>query len=205
MIPTAWSRTGSARGAASSRPTCRESGYRLGMLESFGNKEPDDWDNIFFQEAALWSRKSHDSQTKCGCVLVKDRTVISSGYNGFIRGIDDDLLPNTRPDKYPFMIHAEANAVYNSVRIGRCTLDAWAYVTAVPCLQCLQMLYQCGISKVLFSNISDPKMCTQNYRYMTIYGMIKDKIELIYIPTKKLDSSYLQEAVKEIEKNQKNG
>ena len=176
-----------------------------GSFDVFDTKKPDEWDNMFFQEAALWSRKSHDTQTKCGCVLVKDRTVISSGYNGFIRGIDDELLPNTRPNKYPFMIHAEANAIYNSVRIGRCTLDAWAYVTAIPCLQCLQMLYQCGISRVFFSNISNPKMCTQSYEYITVYEMIQDKIELIYIANDKLNSSYLRDAAEEIEKNKKNG
>ena len=169
-------------------------------FEVFATGTPTTWDNMFFQEAALWSRKSHDIETKCGCVLVKDRTVISSGYNGFVRDIDDTILPNTRPKKYPFMIHAEANAIYNSVRIGRCTLDAWAYVTAVPCLQCLQMLYQCGISNVFFSNISNPKMCTQSYRYMTTYGLIKDKINLVYIAKDKLDSSYLREALEEIEK-----
>jgi deoxycytidylate deaminase len=170
------------------------------MSEIFGTKSPDEWDNMFFQEAVLWSRKSHDTETKCGCILVKDRTVISSGYNGFIRGVDDTILPNTRPQKYPFMIHAEANAIYNSVRIGRCTLDSWAYVTAVPCLQCLQMLYQCGISKVLFSNISNPKMCTTSGKYLTIYGMIEEKIDLLYIAKNKLDNLYLEEAAKEIEK-----
>ena len=71
---------------------------------------PDDWDNMFFATATLWSRKSHDSETQCGCVLVKNKTIIATGYNGFIRGIDDFMLPNTRPAKYPFMIHAEANA-----------------------------------------------------------------------------------------------
>jgi len=166
----------------------------------FNIQKPDEWDNMFFQEATLWSRKSHDTQTKCGCVLVKDKTVISSGYNGFIRGIDDGLLPNTRPKKYPFMIHAEANAIYNSVRIGRCTLDAYAYVTAIPCLQCLQMLYQCGISRILFSNISSPKMCTHSEKYMKIYNMIQDKIELTYISKDKLDNTHLRDSVKEIEK-----
>jgi hypothetical protein len=62
------------------------------------------------------------------------------------------------------------------------------------------MLYQCGISKVLFSNISNPKMCTTSGKYLTIYGMIEEKIDLLYIAKNKLDNLYLEEAAKEIEK-----
>ena len=164
-------------------------------------REPTDWDNIFLQEATLWSRRSHDIETQCGCVLVKDKTVISSGYNGFIRDIDDSDLPNTRPDKYPFMIHAEANAIYNSVRIGRSTLGATAYITAIPCLSCLQMLYQCGIEEIVYSDISNPKMCTSSGKYLTMVGKIIEKIDISFIPKSKLNAKLLKESVKKIEKN----
>ena len=164
-------------------------------------REPTDWDNIFLQEATLWSRRSHDIETQCGCVLVKDKTVISSGYNGFIRDIDDSDLPNTRPDKYPFMIHAEANAIYNSVRIGRSTLGATAYITAIPCISCLQMLYQCGIEEIVYSDISNPKMCTSSAKYLTMVSKIIDKIDISFIPKSKLNAKLLKESVKKIEKN----
>ncbi len=170
------------------------------IMVILNKKEPDEWDNIFFQEATLWSRRSHDTETQCGCILVKDKTVISSGYNGFIRDIDDRSLPNTRPDKYPFMIHAEANAIYNSVRIGRSTLGASAYITAVPCLSCLQMLYQCGIEKIYFSDISNPKMCSSSPNYMKMFKMIEEKIDLIFISKKDLSAKYLLEASEEIQK-----
>jgi dCMP deaminase len=169
----------------------------------FDTKKPDSWDNIFFQEAVLWARKSHDTQTQCGCVLVKDKTSISSGYNGFIRDIDDSVLPNIRPEKYPFMIHAESNAIYNSARIGRCTMGASAYITAPPCLQCLQMLYQCGIKEILYSDISNPKMCIYSHSWSTIHSMIKDKIDLRFIAKEQLDCRYLQESVREIQKKNK--
>ena len=156
-------------------------------------REPSDWDNIFFQEATLWSRRSHDVETQCGCVLVKDKTVISSGYNGFVRDIDDSDLPNTRPDKYPFMIHAEANAIYNSVRIGRSTLGATAYITAVPCLSCLQMLYQCGIEEIVYSDISNPKMCTNSGKYITMFSKIVERIDI-----SKLSSEFLLESHQKI-------
>jgi deoxycytidylate deaminase len=160
---------------------------------------PTSWDNIFFLEATLWSRRSHDTQTQCGCVLVKNKTNISSGYNGFIRGIDDHALPTTRPEKYPFMIHAEANAVYNAVRNGQSTLDATAYITAMPCLQCLQMLHQCGISEVCFSDISSPKREPWS-RYEKILELVKDEIKFKFTPKSNLDNSMLLSSAKKFEK-----
>lgn len=147
-------------------------------------KEATKWDKSFFREAALWSLNSHDSQTKCGCVLVKHKTPLSTGYNGFIRDIDDTVLPRVRPQKYPFMIHAEANAIYNCARLGRNTLGATAYITAMPCLDCLQMIYQCGISEIKFTNLSNPKMNIYSQNYSQILRLIKDKISLVYIPKK---------------------
>lgn len=153
------------------------------MIKHFiKNISPNAWDKMFFSEAKLWSGKSHDSQTKCGCVLVKDKTSISTGYNGFVRDIDDNVLPRTRPEKYPFMIHAEANAIYNSVRIGRSTLGATAYVTGAPCMICLQMLYQCGVLDVKFTDVSNIKMDIFSPDYDRIMELLKDKITLSYIP-----------------------
>ena len=168
-------------------------------VETISN--PTDWDCIFMQEATLWSRRSHDSQTQCGCVLVKDKTVISTGYNGFIRDIDDSSLPSTRPNKYPFMIHAEANAIYNSVRIGRSTLDSKAYITAPPCINCLQMLYQCGIKEIIFSGISSPKMCIYNDDYATILKKMSGKLKLRYLPLSLIDIKNISDTFEIFKKN----
>jgi dCMP deaminase len=160
----------------------------------------DDWDAIFMQEATLWSCRSHDIQTQCGCVIVKDKTVISTGYNGFVRDINDHTLPNTRPEKYPFMIHAESNAIYNAVRLGRSTLDSTIYITAPPCLDCLQMLYQCGVKNIIYSDISRPKMAINNDNYAKMLEMIADKISFRYLPKSKLSARLLKESVKKIKK-----
>jgi deoxycytidylate deaminase len=69
---------------------------RLVLSYLMQENQADDWDNMFFATATLWSRKSHDAQTQCGCVLVKNKTIISTGYNGFIRGIDDNVLRSKR-------------------------------------------------------------------------------------------------------------
>jgi dCMP deaminase len=99
-------------------------------------------------------------------VLVSpDRTVLSTGYNGFIRDIDDTALPNLRPttkdqlvSKYDFMIHAEHNAILNCARQGRSTVGATAYITGHPCNWCLQYMWQAGIVKIVYSDWSNPTM-----------------------------------------------
>lgn len=74
------------------------------------------WDQYFMGLAYYTSIRSHDSQTKVGCVIVnEDNNVVSMGYNGFPKGVDDAELPTKRPEKYPFMVHAEENAVSNII------------------------------------------------------------------------------------------
>ncbi len=162
--------------------------------------KPNDWDNMFFATATLWSRKSHDSETQCGCVLVKNKTIIATGYNGFIRGVDDEALPSVRPDKYPFMIHAEANAVYNAAREGQTTMGARAYITAIPCRGCLQMLWQCGIHEIYYSNLSAPKNDMWGDQYDCILNQIEDRLTFKFFPKQYLDNSSLTESAKKFEK-----
>lgn len=161
------------------------------------------WDNMFFSEAVLWSRMSHDTQTQCGCVLVKNKATISTGYNGFMRDINDTAFPRTRPDKYPFMIHAEANAVYNAAREGKSTVGATAYVTAPPCTACLQMLWQCGITTIYFSDLSSPKSCFYGDVYGKVLDQLSDKITFMYIPKRKLTGMLLIESAEKFEKFEK--
>lgn len=117
------------------------------------------WDHTFLRMAIDVADRSHDAQTKNGCVLVRDNTVLSTGYNGFIRNIDDTVLPNLRPQKYPFMIHAEHNAVLNCARNGISTLGATCYITSNPCVFCLQYLWQAGITYIVYTDWSKNVMC----------------------------------------------
>jgi len=170
----------------------------LGLIDD--DYTPDDWDNMFFSEAVLWSRRSHDSETQCGCVLVKNKTSIATGYNGFMRDINDRALPSVRPDKYPFMIHAEANAIYNCVRQGESTLGARAYVTACPCTDCLQMLWQCGVHEIYFSDLSSPKGDVLSKKYNDVLKQIGDRLIVKYIPKDVLDNTFLVESAEKFEK-----
>ncbi len=113
------------------------------------------WNSVFIEMAFTIAKRSPDAQTKCGCVIVnKENKVVSIGYNGFARCCKDENLPNTRPDKYPFMIHAENNAILNATSsLEGCT----AYITSEPCHKCLMLLYQVGILKIFYKKDSPSK------------------------------------------------
>lgn len=97
------------------------------------------------------ARRSHDIETQVGAILVKNDSdaIIATGFNGFVRGAPDSELPNTRPDKYPYMQHAEVNIVTNCARHGISMDNSRIYVTLSPCLNCMRTLWQSGITQVI--------------------------------------------------------
>lgn len=100
--------------------------------------------------ARVVSMRSHDSQTKHGCIITdKNHRILGVGYNGFPKGLNDSVLPNTRPEKYPWMIHAERNALSNCVIRPD---DGIAYVTGQCCNDCIMALWQEGIKTVYMCN-----------------------------------------------------
>ncbi|MHC5115122.1 MAG: deoxycytidylate deaminase [Planctomycetota bacterium] len=105
------------------------------------------WDEYFLRLAEDVSRRSPDPSTKHGCVIVDaDRRVVSTGYNGPVAGLTNDIVPLTRPEKYDWLIHAEDNAV----AFARCDLrGATAYVTGAPCAACFRRLVQVGIRRIV--------------------------------------------------------
>lgn len=108
----------------------------------------------YYEQAVAVSRQSPDEQTKVGALLIHGKTgaVISTGYNGFVRGGPDATLPKTRPNKHKYIIHAEINLLCNCARHGISTDDCFVYSTLSPCINCLRALYQSGIYVVYFKN-----------------------------------------------------
>ena len=147
------------------------------------------WDHTFLYEAILWSSRSHDAETKCGCVLARHSSTIGTGYNGFISEIDDTVLPNVRPFKYPFFLHAEHNAILNCARFGVKTSGATAYITGMPCNDCLQYLWQAGICRIVYTNFSKPRMIEneefKNNRKILL-ELMSDRIIIDFIPYEEL-------------------
>ena len=109
------------------------------------------------KEVSSWSK---DPSTKIGAVAVKNRVILSTGYNGFPKGIDDiNERYNDRPTKYKYMVHGEMNCIYNAAYIGAKLNEADIYVYGLPtCSECAKGVIQIGIKRVFAcypENISD--------------------------------------------------
>ena len=113
-------------------------------------------------EVAEWSK---DPSKKVGCVLVKNKRVISTGYNGFPKNISDsfDRLMD-REQKYEITVHAEVNAITTAALHGVSTEEATAYITFHPCSRCASVLINAGIDSVYVSTRNDiPTRWVKNF------------------------------------------
>ncbi len=95
-------------------------------------------------QANLFSKDT----TKVGCIFIdkENFSILSCGYNGFIRGAPESDVRWTRPEKYTFVIHAELNAIINAARCGIKLDKSIVFVTMFPCSECMKALLQVGIS-----------------------------------------------------------
>lgn len=118
---------------------------------NYENKKPlnrPTWDCYFLDIAECVSKRSHDGETQVGVVIVdENRRILATGYNGFPPGCDDMKLPNLRPDKYPFMVHAETNAIASSRQDLR---NSTLYVTWSPCRDCAKAIITSGVRSVVY-------------------------------------------------------
>lgn len=109
-------------------------------------------DQIFAELAQIFSTASKDRFTQVGAIIVgPDDEIRSAGYNGFPRGVNDDVEErHLRPEKYLWSIHAERNAIDNAARAGTSTKGCRIYVPRLfPCPQCSGSIINCGITEVI--------------------------------------------------------
>jgi dCMP deaminase len=108
------------------------------------------WDELFMRHAYLIASKSKDPRTQIGAVLVRERRVISEGYNGLPQGVNDDVEERQqRPLKYMFFEHAERNAVYGCARFGFSSAGSTMYTQGIPCADCARGTIQGGIIEIV--------------------------------------------------------
>ena len=131
-------------------------------MEENTNPHLNKWDLRFLriaEEVRLWSK---DPGTKVGCVLVNERRIISTGYNGFPATISDDLERYIDRDyKLSVTVHAEANAILNAAKNGTKVEGSTLYVTFPPCSQCASAVIQAGVAKVV---CPDPASAPERWR-----------------------------------------
>jgi dCMP deaminase len=114
-----------------------------------------EWKEYFLNIAEQVKMKSKDQSTKIGAVIAgNDCEILSTGYNSFPRGLDDDHPERQeRPEKYYYMIHAEENAIINAARIGVSIKNSTIYLTCgLPCSNCAKSIINAGIKKIVCKN-----------------------------------------------------
>jgi dCMP deaminase len=144
-------------------------GKRIGYLT---------WDEYFMAVAILSGHRSKDPNTQVGaCVANSQNKIVGVGYNGFPWGCSDDKLPWAREGdfldtKYPYVCHAELNAVLNSITYD--LRDCRLYVALFPCNECTKVIIQAGIKEIIY--LSD--------RYKDSDSVLASKIMLDLSQTK---------------------
>ena len=106
------------------------------------------FDHSYLQMAEVWAQNSYCKRRKVGALLVKDRMIISDGYNGTPSGFEN-ICEEDGVTK-PYVLHAEANAITKVAKSGNSSDGATLYVTASPCLECSKLIIQAGIKRVVY-------------------------------------------------------
>jgi len=107
------------------------------------------FDDKYMQMASIWASNSYCKRRQVGALLVKDRMIISDGYNGTPSGFENICEDENGVTK-PYVLHAEANAISKIAKSGNSAEGATLYVTASPCMECAKLIIQSGIRRVVY-------------------------------------------------------
>ncbi|MGI5974440.1 MAG: dCMP deaminase family protein [Paludibacter sp.] len=106
-------------------------------------------DQRYMRMARIWAENSYCKRRKVGALLVKDKMIISDGYNGTPSGFENNCEDENNMSK-PYVLHAEANAITKVARSHNSSEGATLYVTASPCMECAKLIIQSGIKRVVY-------------------------------------------------------
>ncbi|MBR1500757.1 MAG: dCMP deaminase family protein [Bacteroidales bacterium] len=107
------------------------------------------FDSRYLEMAAIWAKNSYCKRRQVGALIVKDRMIISDGYNGTPAGFENICEDENGVTK-PYVLHAEANAISKVAKSGNSSEGSTLYVTASPCLECSKLIIQAGIKRVVY-------------------------------------------------------
>lgn len=109
-------------------------------------------DERYLRMARIWSENSYCERRQVGALIVKDKSIISDGYNGTPSGFEN-LCEDEEGHTKPYVLHAEANAITKVAKSGNSSDGATLYVTASPCIECAKLIIQAGIRRVVYSEM----------------------------------------------------
>lgn len=111
----------------------------------------DKFDRRYLEMASVWARNSYCKRRQVGALLVKDRMIISDGYNGTPSGFENQCEDANGVTK-PYVLHAEANAITKVAKSGNNSAGATLYITDSPCMECAKLIIQSGIRRVVYGD-----------------------------------------------------
>lgn len=115
------------------------------------NKKQRKYDIAYLKMAHEWGQLSHCKRKKVGALIVKDRMIISDGYNGTPSGFENYCEDDEGYTKW-YVLHAEANAILKVAASTQSCLNATLYITLSPCQQCSKLIHQAGIKRVVYAD-----------------------------------------------------
>ena len=109
-------------------------------------------DSRYLRMAQIWAENSYCKRRQVGALLVKDKMIISDGYNGTPVGFEN-VCEEENDHTKPYVLHAEANAITKVAQSNNSSQGATLYVTSSPCIECAKLIIQSGIKRVVFNEI----------------------------------------------------
>lgn len=140
-------------------------------VHPYGEKQAQ-FDRRYLRMAGIWAENSYCKRRQVGALIVKDKMIISDGYNGTPAGFENICEDENNVTK-PYVLHAEANAITKVARSNNSSENATLYITDSPCMECAKLIIQSGIRRVVYS---------KKYRNTEGLDLLqRAEIELVYI------------------------
>lgn len=128
----------------------------------------------YLRMARIWAENSYCKRRQVGALIVKDKSIISDGYNGTPSGFEN-ICEDEQERTKPYVLHAEANAITKVAKSSNSSDGATLYVTASPCIECAKLIIQSGIRRVVYSELY---RCSDGIELLEKAGVQVDFIEV---------------------------
>jgi dCMP deaminase len=117
-------------------------------LKPYGTKQKQ-FDLRYLEMAKIWAKNSYCERRQVGALIVKDKMIISDGYNGTPAGFEN-ICEDEQGKTKPYVLHAEANAITKVAKSNNSSEGATLYITTSPCIECAKLIIQAGIKRVVY-------------------------------------------------------
>ncbi len=146
-------------------------------MENFLTEKQHKLDSRYMRMARIWAENSYCQRRQVGALIVKDKMIISDGYNGTPSGFEN-VCEDANNITKPYVLHAEANAITKIARSSNSSEGATLYVTDCPCIECAKLIIQAGIRRVVYN---------KSYRLEDGLNLLKRAgIEVVHLPDEAL-------------------